>query len=195
MVSHMSWKTSSVLALFTAAVMLLAPRAVSAQDAPRGSEALRLLLRAHHAAPSPGALSNLVENPAEALIEVVLDEGEPLLVRRRAVHLLSSYPGERVTSFLEGLLVRSPEGDLRRASARSLTRLLATSEPERLVLLLSSLLESADPMDREAAVWLVARLDTPAARRRLSRMRLVERNRAVVDALRRVANGSIPLAR
>lgn len=187
----MSWKSPAVLSFLLSVTVVFSPSAVNAQDTRTGTAALRLLLRAHHQAPSAEALSRLVDDPVAALMDVALDEEELMLVRSRAVTLLGSYAEPRVTTFLEGLVVRTTESPLRRAGARSLVRLLGEREPNRVVSVVSRLFESHDPIDREAAVWLLARLDTPAARARLGRQRIIERHRAVVDALRRAADGDI----
>jgi HEAT repeat protein len=173
-------------ALALVAILAL-PLAASAQE---GSVEVRFLLRAHHQAPSPEALARATADPVGALMEVALDATESTLVRRRAALMLAGYPEARSERFLVEL-VDSPNGELRRAGALALINMLSERSPERLIEHLSALLESADPFDREAAVWLLARLDLPAARERLARQRIVERHRAVVDALRRVARGAI----
>ncbi len=99
--------------------------------------------------------------------------------------MLSRFSDARVRPFLIQLL-SAPEGSLRRAAALGLNRLLGSSSPGTLVPLLATLLESSDPDDREIAVWLLARINTPAAWEHLSRQRITERHRGVVDALRQV---------
>ena len=171
------------------ALAATAPATAHAQGAPL--DGLHLALRAHHTAPPAAALEQLATDLVAALRGVIGDEHEPMLVRRRAVLVLAELPDPRAEVELTDLISGSPHGALRRASARALTRRLADRDPGRLVALLSDLLRSRDPDDRETAVWLLARVDAPAARERLARQRVVERHRAVVDALRRVASGRI----
>jgi HEAT repeat protein len=146
--------------------------------------ALRVLLLRHHEPPTVEAVQAVTEDPVAALTAVAEDRSETTLVRRRAATMLGRLPGERSETVLAGLLRYADQGAIRRAAARALSRLLE-SRPAELVPLLGDLLESPEPDDRETAVWLLADVDTPAARARLSRHRIVERHRGVVHALRR----------
>ena len=149
-------------------------------------EALRVLLLRHHEPPSAEAVRSVAPDPVAALSDIAEDRAESTLVRRRAATMLGRFEGERSEAALVGLLRYADQGAVRRAAARALGRLMS-SRPQLLVPLLGELLDSPEPDDREAAVRLLAVLDTPAARARLSRQRVVERHRAVVDALRRAA--------
>jgi len=160
------------------------PRAAAAETSDLG--ALRLLLLRHHEPPSVEALSQVATDPVAALTEVAEDRSESTLVRRRAATMLGRLPGARSETALAGLLRYGDQGAVRRAAARALRRLLAR-RPAELVPLLGELLDSPEPDDRETAVWLLAEVGSAEARERLSRQRVVERHRGVVDALRRVA--------
>jgi HEAT repeat protein len=156
--------------------------AVARAEAPDG---LHLLLGAEQP-PSPAALARVADDPVSALLAIAQDDGEPTLLRRRAVIALGHLDDRRLEPALADLVETSPEGALRRAAATALHRLLAQSAPERLVPRLAAMLRHPDPSDREVAVWLLARVPTADAAQALADHRVIERNRAVVDALRRV---------
>lgn len=149
-------------------------------------EEVRLLLLAHDGAPSLAAFSQATDDPISLLQAVALDESELTLVRRRAMLMLGRYDATSVEPFLLSMLQTAPVGSLRRAAASALSRRLASSAPERLVEVLEPMLRAPDPIDRELAVWLIGRLDHPRATEVLNEHRIIERHRAVVDALRQV---------
>ena len=147
---------------------------------------VRLLLLAHDGPPSLTAFSQATVDPVCLLQAIALDEAELTLVRRRAVLMLGRYDDPSVEPFLVSLLETTPVGSIRRASASALSRRLASNAPERLVDILEPMLRMPDPIDREIAVWLIGRLDHPRAIEVLAERRIIERHRAVVDALRHV---------
>jgi hypothetical protein len=99
---------------------------------------------------------------------------------------LPIFTDPRIEPALAQLAERSPDGELRRAAATAAYRLLAASAPDRLVAVLAAMLRHRDPADREVAVWLLSRVHTAEAVQTLTDHRVIERNRAVVDALRHV---------
>lgn len=147
-------------------------------------DAVRWLLRANDRPPTLEALRRAAPNPLAALETIAADNAELMLLRRRAVLMLGTFPAAQVEPTLVGLLEGSPHSELRRAAARALTRQLAERDPDRLATLLIALLASDDPADREVAVGLLAPLPSAAARAALRRQRTIERHRAVVQALR-----------
>lgn len=148
-------------------------------------DALHLLLGAERP-PSAAALARAVDDPVSALLAIAGDEAEPMGLRRRAVIALGHLDDPRLEPALAALVESAPEGELRRAAATALHRLLGPSAPERLVPRLAAMLRHRDPADREVAVILLARVPSAEAARALADHRVVERHRAVVDALRRV---------
>lgn len=168
----------------------LASAPVTASAEASGRDGLRLLLLAHHDAPSLEALAACTQDPTGTLVEVASDLSEPALVRRRAATVLGTIGGPRAEAALASLVATSDEGAVRRAAGRALARAMA-DRPDALLLALEPLLRSPAPDDREVGVLIVAGIRTEAARARLARMRVVERSRAVVDALRRAARGEL----
>ena len=170
------------------AAALLALGLVLAGAAParaeEGLDRVRFLL-ATDQPPSPAALARAVEDPVAALSSVALDAAERMLLRRRAIIALGHLDDRRIEPMLADLASTAPEGELRRAAAVAMSRLLGASAPERLVRRLASMLRHQDPADREVAVSLLARVHTAEAAEALADHRVVERHRAVVDALRR----------
>jgi HEAT repeat protein len=148
-------------------------------------DALHLLLGAEQP-PTPGALARAAADPVTALLSIARDDAEPMGLRRRAVIALGHLADPRIEPALAELVESAPEGELRRAAATALHRLLGAAEPERLLPRLAAMLRHRDPADREVAVWLLARVHTAEADQILVDHRVIERNRAVVDALRRV---------
>lgn len=153
------------------------------QDALAQSEELRMALRAFHDEPSHQRLESLSNDPTADLIAIARDSEELLLVRSRALLLLAHFPSQDVEIVLVEALGASSSA-LRRAAALALHRMMATTAPARLADHLAVLLSSSDHADREVAVRLLGELPPRHARHHLEARRIVERHRAVVEALR-----------
>jgi len=147
-------------------------------------DALLALLNAYEEPVREADLKALGEGVDAELVAIASDATIPLTRRGRAISALQFYRTEVVRAFLETQLAPASDGLLRRKALYS----LAAFGPAGLRAIVP-LLSDPDVQVRIAAANALGSVSDPAAQQALADRSAVEREPAVLDAIRRAQGG------
>ena len=172
------------MALVTLALVCAVPAVGRTAD---HAPALLQLLRGIDTVPTASDLAKASGGePATALYRAALDGKLGLFERRRATSLLSAFPGPQTEAYLLVVSRGATERTLRWIAIFTYCRTFGASAPDRVRALAGSMLQSAEPLDREAAVRGLRFVKGAAAGALLDAAWVKEKDNTVRAAIARV---------